>query len=224
VFVTPGSLCFDIGANIGRRTGIFLALGARVLAVEPQPHCVDEIRAMYHTDRLFIVEKGIAAQEGTAILHLSPQLHTVASMSGDWIESIRTKRLHGWEWNQAIEVPTTTLDRLIDQYGLPDFCKIDVEGFEEEVLRGLTRPIRTLSFEYNPEFINPAIACIRKLEQVGDYEFNHSLDEVMVLSTLDWRAGSEMVNRLQDPSLLDERDGQRRRAGLYGDVYARLRE
>ncbi|HRF81237.1 MAG TPA: FkbM family methyltransferase, partial [Flavobacteriales bacterium] len=45
----------------------------------------------------------------------------------------------GWEgqvWDRAIEVPVTTLDRLIDQYGRPAFVKIDVEGFEDEVLVG----------------------------------------------------------------------------------------
>ena len=47
----------------------------------------------------------------------------------------------------SIRVPVTTLDQLILRYGRPYYCKVDVEGYEVEVFRGLTQPIPMISFE-----------------------------------------------------------------------------
>ncbi|MEZ4584405.1 MAG: FkbM family methyltransferase [Caldilineaceae bacterium] len=44
----------------------------------------------------------------------------------------------GVTWDTAIPVTVTTLDRLIAQYGVPAFCKIDVEGYELALVRAVT--------------------------------------------------------------------------------------
>src|SRR5262245_21821949 len=46
----PGELCFDIGANVGNRLKVFRKIGARVVAVEPQPACASVLRAVYGRD------------------------------------------------------------------------------------------------------------------------------------------------------------------------------
>src|ERR1700681_913492 len=49
-FLRAGDLAFDIGAHVGDRTGSFRRLGARVVALEPQPLCARAIRAIYAGD------------------------------------------------------------------------------------------------------------------------------------------------------------------------------
>src|SRR5437868_6104336 len=137
-FLNPGDLAFDVGANIGVRTEVFLSLGARVIAFEPQPVCAREVRARGNAN-LVVVEKALGDAIGQAHLHLKKN-NVQASLLSDW---------QGGPDIGTIAVPITTLDTEISRFGLPRFCKIDVEGFELNVLRGLSTPIEGLSFEYH---------------------------------------------------------------------------
>ncbi|HBR15622.1 MAG TPA: hypothetical protein DD723_08835 [Candidatus Omnitrophica bacterium] len=57
-FIKKDSLCFDVGANIGRVTDVLLHLGARVIAVEPNPECVRYLRSKYRLNKRVIVVSG----------------------------------------------------------------------------------------------------------------------------------------------------------------------
>lgn len=139
----------------------------------------------------------------------------IASMSKEWIRQVeRTARFEG-SWNHSIEVGLTTLDALVDQYGMPAFCKIDVEGFEPEVLKGLSKPVRMLSFEYTPENSGHARACIDRLSAIGTYEFNIAIHHVYQLHFTQWLGSAEAILRFEDYS----RD---RELVCGGDVYCRL--
>jgi FkbM family methyltransferase len=47
----------------------------------------------------------------------------------------------------SMTVPVTTLDKAIDEFGVPTFCKIHVEGFESDALKGLSKPIPLLALD-----------------------------------------------------------------------------
>jgi len=114
----------------------------------------------------------------------------------------------------TVSVTVTTLDSLITQYGKPAFCKIDVEGNELEVLRGLSQPIRALSFEYTPSAINIALDCIEQLNHLGPYEFNWKpakFGESYRLQSANWLNSHEMATQLQSLPV----------NANSGDVYAR---
>ena len=165
-FVRPGDLVFDVGANVGNKTEILLALGARVVAFEPQPMCCREVAARGNK-RLIVVSKAVGAKEGTAQLYLT-SADAVASLLPDW------KRPDNLG---TITVPVTTLDNAIDEFGVPTFCKIDVEGFELEVLKGLSRPISIISLEYHtePRDIQAVYDCMSILAErrgKGNYTVN----------------------------------------------------
>ena len=138
-----GDLCFDIGANNGARTDIFLSIGARVVCVEPQPQCVERLTNKYFTNkRVVIVPKGLSESPSIMPLSICQKAETLSTFSDKW----KTGRFRDFKWDQTVNITMTTLDNLIDEFGIPKFCKIDVEGFEYPVLMGLTLPIPIVSF------------------------------------------------------------------------------
>ena len=215
-FVVPGAVCFDIGAHMGDRTAQFLKLGAKVVAVEPQPALAAALERRYRRDpRVSVVAAALGARAGRAPLALDPLNLTVATLSSDFIAAAGASRgFRRVRWREQIDVEVTTLDALIERFGEPSFCKIDVEGFELAVLEGLSRPLAALSLEYLPAALAPAKGAIARLERLGPYRFNHSRGESMRLAVPYWVDAAAMCTAL-DRIPADDR---------AGDIYARLDE
>jgi FkbM family methyltransferase len=213
-FVGPGSLAFDVGSHVGNRVAALRRLGARVVAVEPDPGMARIIRRLYGKDgKVTVVEAAVGERPGRAVLRRSRAHPTVSSINGDWIDTVsRNPLFRGIMWEETVEVDVVTLDDLIRRFGRPDFCKIDVEGGEAAAVGGLTAPLRALSFEYLPASIDVAIECVARLESLGPYLFNVSSVETMRLDFPTWADAPALLAWLRSlPS-----------TGRSGDVYARL--
>ena len=217
-FIQAGDLCFDIGAHVGNQLRVWSRLGARVVGVEPQPACMRFLKLCYgRHPSITLVEQAVGAVPGTQALHVSQRTPTVSSLSREWIDTVQRIESFAWvRWDASVSVSVTTLDRLIAEYGRPAFCKIDVEGYELEVLRGLSQPLPALSFEYIPAALETALGCIARLGELGAYAFNWkpaALGESYRLQSASWLSPDAMAAQLK--SLPPD--------GASGDVYARLR-
>ena len=213
-FVRPGDLVFDIGAHVGDRVAAFRRLGARVVAVEPQPALLRTLRLLYGRDPMIAIEaSAVGRQPGSTELSVNVDNPTVSTVSTDFIAA--AAGAPGWEgqtWPKRIGVPLTTVDALIARHGTPVFIKVDVEGFEAEALAGLSQPVQALSFEFTLIQREIALASIERCGVLGYTRFNAALGESQSFEHDDWIDASAMSRWL----------GALPREANSGDVYARL--
>jgi FkbM family methyltransferase len=212
--IGPGDLVFDIGANMGNRSKIFRKLGARVIAFEPQTYCAEFLAAAFAGDDGFILERtALSETEGEKLMHLG-DAHTLATLDTEWIDRMADGgRFASHRWNETETVHTTTLDYAIGKYGMPAFMKIDVEGHEYSVLKGLSQPVRQLSLEFASESLDSIYRCIDHLEALAPCEYRLSLGESMQFEEEGWYDGTSIKTRLAAAATRDPL--------VWGDVYAR---
>jgi FkbM family methyltransferase len=200
-FVHSDDLVFDVGANDGRYTSEMLALGGKVVAVEPTPELAALLRRRYPNAR--VVEAAAGAAPGKAVLHigLDPIFST---LSDEWMAVTPTPVWSG----ESLTVQVVTLDDLIAQHGTPQYLKIDVEGYEADVLAGLSQPLEVVSFEVQGPALHLAAGCFNRLADLGHYEFNISIADRLQLEPA-WMSPAAL-------EVVMESIGDR-----HGDVFAR---
>lgn len=213
-FIKKGELCFDVGANVGNRVGPLLDIGAKVIAIEPQENCCRRLKQKFG-NRINIVPLGLGESEGVKNFYPS-NANTISSFSEEWINSVRDGRFKEYSWKKPVKVNMSTLDILIEKYGLPVFIKIDVEGYELEVLKGLTTPIQMISFEYTvPEQAEIVLKCLDQIQSNDpNIEINYSVGESMDFALKNWLSVEEMKSYV----------AKREFKGTgFGDIYVKRR-
>ena len=208
-FISASDLVFDVGANVGNRVEAFLACGATVIAVEPQPNCVATLNKKFG-NKITIENVGLGDTFGELQMQISSD-STVSSFNEDYINKTKDRFKYS-KWEDTIQVKIKTLDSLIQHYGVPQFCKIDVEGFELQVLKGLHQSIPYISFEYCvPEMLDQAQDCIAYLHHLSPTStFNYSIEETMKWALPNWMAYDEFKEHILSPTFAHT---------LFGDIY-----
>ena len=196
-FVRSGDLVFDVGAHVGDRVASFRRLGARVVAVEPQPTMVRALKLLHGRSASVTIEAlAVGREPGRARMLINADNPTVSTVSPAFVEAARDAP--GWEtqrWSEAIDIEVTTLDALIARHGVPAFIKLDVEGFEAEALHGLTHKVSALSFEFTTIQRDVALACIERCSAMGYTRFNAALGESQALVG-EWMGASDVAGWL----------------------------
>lgn len=211
-FVQPGDLVFDVGANVGNRTKIFSRLGARIVAFEPQEACARVLeRATARDPRVTIVRQALGSHPGEAQM-LIGSADTTSTLSREWSRAMKDSgRFGGCDWQGEQTVSLITLDQAVAKYGEPAFIKIDVEGYESEVLAGLSRPIHFISIEFNAEDLENARRCVSRLPPHARFQMTHA--ESMSFDLPAWTDAAGIVQALEGAAAADRL--------AWGDVYIR---
>jgi FkbM family methyltransferase len=204
-----GDLIFDIGANEGFKTDLFLRLGARVLAIEPDETNQSILRERFVKLRLVrkplvIVGKAVSNKSAVETMWIDGPGSAVNTLSQKWATALKENKARhtyghcGLDFARQKTVETTTLEELIAAHGVPVFIKIDVEGYELNVIRGLQRPVRYLSFEVNlPEFGPEGLQCVELLGRLAaGGKFNYAVDCEQGLALERWLSSDEFLNVL----------------------------
>lgn len=204
--IHANDLVFDIGASVGDKTAVYLRQGARVVAFEPEPDSFAKLKARYgHNTKVILQPVALAAQVGTVQLAICTRARTISTCAAHW----QTGRFRKHHWTRTIDVPATNLDTAIGLYGKPQFIKIDVEGYELEVLYGLCETVPYLSFEFAGEFPDSTAMCLLRLQEVGYRSFNVCLGQDPEFAG-PWTDATSLLEQiaLGGPS-------------AWGDIYAR---
>lgn len=214
-FIKKGDLVFDVGANVGSRSKLFLNLGAKVIAFEPQPElCEHLVQYLRNHPRFTLMPIGLGREPTVVELKIS-DAHVLSSMSNRWIESTtQSGRFSSYNWDKSIDVKVDTLDNMLTKFGVSAFIKIDVEGYELEVLEGLSHPVKYLSLEFTSEDIDNFKKCLHRIEEVGTYIFQFSEGETLKFTFDQWMDGETLVNSLE--SKIETQPM------LWGDIYCKL--
>jgi len=205
-----GDLIFDVGANEGLKTDLFLRMGARVVAIEP-----DETNQLILQDRfvkfrlarrpVVIVGKAVSDKNAMESMWIDGPGSAVNTLSQKWATALSgNKARHtyghcGLDFVKRRTVETTTLEELINVHGRPLFIKIDVEGYELNVIRGLRHAVPYLSFEVNfPEFRPEGLQCVALLGGLAvDGKFNYAVDCERGLALERWLDSNEFLRVLE---------------------------
>ncbi len=208
--IKKDGLFFDVGANIGNRITPVLKIGARVVAIEPQEYC-QKILLKKFGSSITLVKEGLGDKEETREFFISDAT-TISSFSKEWIDAVKQDRFKEHNWNTSQKIKMTTLEHLIAKFGVPDLIKIDVEGFELEVLKGLKSVVPCISYEYTtPEQTDKALECLDYLAQISPrIECNYSVGESMKLQMDNWLSYQDMKNLIASNEFVNTG---------FGDIY-----
>lgn len=208
-----GKLCFDVGANLGNKTSKFLSFGASVVSIEPQSSCFSILKSKFSENQnVHLVNTALGCEEGVKSMFISEH-HTLSTLSVDFMNEVTKHRFKNNIWGKTEEVSITTLDKLIELYGLPKFCKIDCEGYEIEILKGLTKPLEYISLEFVPELKHKTFECIEVINKLGNYKFNYVEGESDSFLFDNWLSDLEIIEYLKTKNDF---------VFSFGDLYAKL--
>ncbi|TLD69947.1 FkbM family methyltransferase [Phragmitibacter flavus] len=206
--IGPGDLVFDVGANRGQSAEVFSNLGAHIIAFEPQTELHSEIRHVCRpTNHLLILPLGLGETEESRTLFIS---------SFDQTSSLRSD----WEGDTvgSSTISVSTLDRQIAIHGRPHYCKIDAEGWELQILRGLSHPIPLISFEFHssPSELPSAKLALDQISTLGAYDCNFREASSAKMALTDWMPVNDFQRSFPNSLGVDLTEG-------YGDIFCRLR-
>lgn len=195
-------LIFDVGANMGRKSFIFLKLTKKVIAFEPSLTLYQFLKKRFEKENIILFNCALGSSVSTLELFVVEDNEAYNSLNKKHIELTATKRGIANKTNvKAIKVQVDMLENFVQRFGLPKYIKIDVEGYEYEVIKGLKTAVPLLSFEVNlPEFRQEAIDTIAYLQTLSSNKYAYNFTSGFSWLYKNFISAPDAVNFLNNTS------------------------
>ena len=157
---------FDIGANRGDAVVAGLNKGYKVIALEPGPRVFKELVSNFiYNANVIPLKFAVSDSDDQKVEFYECVEDGLSTIERSWLTD-PSMPYEGKEF-RTISATTITLDTLAKTYGEPDLIKVDVEGAEWFVFKGMTKKYNTLTFEWTINTINQHIEQIKYLQKLG---------------------------------------------------------
>lgn len=160
---------FDIGSNLGKWSLANITQCDKIISVEASPITFCRLVSNCQNDKLVLLNYAVCNNNGDDITFYQADCHLVSTINKDWLTK-ETSRFYNYPYTETT-CKTITIDKLIEQYGLPDLIKIDVEGGEYECIISLTQKVKLLCFEWTSEINDINFKCMDYLLNLGFTQF-----------------------------------------------------
>lgn len=163
---------FDIGTNHGHFTDEYIALypDIQVVCIEANPNLCANLVNKYQNQPNVSVYHYLVSQKSNEDIdfYINVGCDGVSTASTDWVTK---SRFSGEQWSNPIQIESITIDDLIDNTFVPDMIKIDVEGYENTVIKGLTKKVDLIQFEWAEEEMESVKDTLEYLKSIGYTQF-----------------------------------------------------
>ena len=163
-------LFFDIGSNIGRWSIANSNNSSTIISVEASPTTFKQLcKNTSDNKKIVSLNYAVCNNNFQDVTFYECEHNTLSTLNKDWLTSTES-RFYNVGYN-IIECKSTTINKLIEDYGMPELIKIDVEGGEYDCISSLTIKTKSLCFEWASETNNITIKCLDYLQQLGFTNF-----------------------------------------------------
>jgi FkbM family methyltransferase len=164
---------FDIGTNKGYFTDEYISTypNCEIVCIEANPDLCNYLVQKYNNNKNIYVYHYLVSNESNKDIdfYINFGCDGVSTASKNWINNSRFS--NSKTWSNAISIESISLDDLIENTFQPDIIKIDVEGYENTVIRGLTRKVGIIQFEWAEEELESIKDTCNYLQSIGYSEF-----------------------------------------------------
>lgn len=159
-------LLFDIGANRGDATVAGLKKGYTVIALEPAPKIFSElVKSFIYNPKVIPLKFAVSSADNEMVNLYEADEDGLSSINEDWLT--KEGMPYSGKNHRVVKARTVTIDSLVDLYGKPDLMKIDVEGAEWSVFKGMTKKYGALTFEWTDVTLKEHQEQIEYLKSLG---------------------------------------------------------
>ena len=161
----------DIGSNNGDFIKTYCNTNDFIIAIEANP----ELKNPFNYPNIIWKNVAISEKHEETLNFYIATVNTISSLNLNWLTSGRFKNHFS---NKYIKVLTTTIDKIFEEYGNFDHIKLDVEGYEDKAIRGMTKNYNTsIQFEWaNEWFQSVSLPVLNHLKELNYSKFNFSFE------------------------------------------------